>query len=420
MTKTRKLMSIEEARAWALLGYPIRRAAWTVENEGITWTPVATTSHSTATDLFTLSSHGFVDGQLVIFSTSGTLPTAVIIPPTGAPGSPSGSTIDLSDYAVVVRVVTSSTFGLKAAGAAGLLVDLTVAGSGTIYVKRATKRRWLSYDARAKTWWLDDGDTVRLARATDLSADDFDAADWTVLSEEEMLDDSLSVFVSPPAFGDPFNPPEPVDPVSIVPPVEAAVPPATGTFDTTGGGSVSGGASGGTGGSLQGGGNRNSSSGDGGSGGGAGLGDLGSGSGGSSGGGGGGSGGGGGDTSGGGAAAQKIAKTPTINLTYSPNYKLLWSGGVGFPGMHDARVSGQVSLESFDPTLYKGRADDLFFVSIFMNGRKVWNRTMKWGDNEGWTGKQLNLSGAQGIVMIARVSGPSGINSDTKIEPPSD
>jgi len=422
----RRRMTWREARIYARAGIPIRLESWTEENRGIVWPVKTITSWDIGTNLFTLTSHGFSENMPLLFSSAGVAPTATVIP------NESGSTgrdVSLITYLTVTRLVTPNTFGLRLAGSGSLNLDLTAAGSGALYAQRRTSRLWLVWD---KTWWRWNGTEWILARANDLLAAEYAAAEWTTMTEAEIAASASQIFVLPPGVrpGDDANG-QPVtgtgDPTSgaVVDPVAAVDTTATPAIITDdpvlGGGSSSdsgsggGGSGGGAGSSVSGGGN---AGGGGGGGGGPNIGGQSGSSGGGGGGGGGGNGGGGG-----GGGVKKIKATPTLTLSASVDYNLLveGSGGVGDPaGIHDARVSGLISTSDFNAEQFLGSETDFFFVKIKSNGRIVWQKTMQWGETQGYDILELALPGTRGIAIVATIWGGDGTNTARRDIAPSD
>lgn len=366
-------MTLEKARRFALAGIPIRRAAWNYGNEGITFASKTFTVNAT-TDVVTCAGHGFHDGLPLLMDSSSALPAATL----------GGADFYLNAQTLYARDCTEDTFKL-AATPGGDAIDLTNTGTGTHSVWQATKRAWLKYEHTE--WWLHFPDPLtdepRICNAVDLDATDYDAADWTTLSESCLAGyTAANAQKSPTPISDdtcalPALPSESDEPSLI--PVEAVVTEPTTSGTTTGGdqqgqgadeaGSLGGGGGSGTG----------TATGDGsgslGGGGGSGGGDSGGG-GGTSGGGGGGDGGGGGGGNGGGQP-MRPAWTPWINVSavtavadgsIQPD-SLSWTGG-------NAAFIIQLSIEEL-----KAGEDPwkMYLTQVFLGGAKVWSGWMQPG-----------------------------------------
>lgn len=252
-------MSLDDAAPIARAGTPIRWADWTIENKGRNWPIVALTSHSTVTDKFTLNSHGFLDGMEVVIESTGAMPTAEI-------GS-LGDTYDLAaGQSYFIRDATLNDFKLCPFPGEPAL-DITVAGTGTLYIRRTTTRQWMIY-AHTEWWIVGTEGIARLAHANDLTTEELSGSKWTWLSEACLAEKQVDQLVQPEWREDvSCSNPVGAEPDVIIPPAVVpteAVIEGAGT-DTTATETLSGG--GGGGGSLLGGGDTSDAgSGEGGSG----------------------------------------------------------------------------------------------------------------------------------------------------------
>lgn len=250
-------MSLDDIAPIARAGTPVRWAGWTIENKGRTWPWQAVTSHSTGTDKFTLNAHGLLDGMEVVFSSTGALPTVQI-------ASVATAYSLTADQPVFIRDATLNDFKICPLPGEPAL-DITVAGTGTLTIRRAKTRQWLLF---AHTeWWLVGVDGLpRLCMANDLMAAEISGSQWTWLSESCLAEKQVDQIVQPEwkwdvSCDNPRGlPPDSITPPDVVP-EESIVDDAPGTAVlgsgvTAGGSDILGGgnASGDTGGSSSGGG----------------------------------------------------------------------------------------------------------------------------------------------------------------------
>lgn len=249
-------MTLDDAVPIARGGTPIRWNGWTAANQGRDWPWQNLTSHSAATDKFTLNAHGLLDGMEVALESTGT-------PPTLEWGA--GYALALTTY--FVRDAMLNDFKLCAFPGEDAL-DITAAGTGTLSVRRAKSRQWLIF--AATEWWIIGVDgQPQLCHANDLSVEEMSGDRWTCLSEDCLARKQVDQLVLPVwkddvSCADPIGAPAAVIEQPAVVPDEAVILAYTTTLTTTpegsavfGGGSssASAAAAGAGGGNLLGGGN---------------------------------------------------------------------------------------------------------------------------------------------------------------------
>lgn len=188
----RRFLTWAEARRIACTGTPVRHETWTEGNAGILWPVKTVTSHSTTTNLFSLTGHGYAEGDEVLFSCSAEPPVAEY-----DRGGGFRQDAYITGEVTRVRAVLPNTFGLRADAAMIFPIALTVAGSGTLRVQRQTRRLWLQWQ---RGWWRWDGKLWKLARAHDVTAAEYGSALWTTMTEEEILASGNSAWVRTPSI----------------------------------------------------------------------------------------------------------------------------------------------------------------------------------------------------------------------------
>lgn len=176
------LMSLDDIVPIARGGTPIRWAGWTRDNKGINWPAQAITSCSSATDKFTLNSHGLLDGMAVMLDSTVVLPT-ITNPLAGETDTAMDGT--LTWY---VRDATLNDFKLCIYPGEDA-IDLLDTGTGTITIRRAQSRLWLIF--RSGEWWrIAPDNSVNLCNGNDLTDEEMQGEQWTVLAEDCLVKQS--------------------------------------------------------------------------------------------------------------------------------------------------------------------------------------------------------------------------------------
>lgn len=372
------------------------------------------------TDVLTCTALSFADGAAVLVTSAGKMPVVKIADSDGG----WGAEWELDEFNVYIIPTGEDTFKIEPVPNSPFGTLLVVDAGLALSVQRRTKRRWLIYSPRSaaedgarEKWWLHDGNLARHCRATDLSADDFDALDWTtedeaVLGSNEVLAPALSTDGDQDPSGiedtDPLIPDEAL--VDTTPGSATTIP--EGTNVLTGEEAAAAGSGGSSGGDeLLGG--ENSS---GGSSGGSGGGDSGSGGGGGS---GGGSGGGGSDgdsptnDDGNNALDPGAPETPYISANMgTPNWTVIQYAPVGtYLGLSRALISPTITTTPSD----FGETPDprrTYLVTVDVNGQRVASRWMKASETWFFEAYTPILRRGMLIVLTAKIYGPSGTRTE--------
>lgn len=146
----------------ALTGVPIRMANWDAATLGDTWPWLVISGVSSS--VFTSAAHGQPEGQPIIMESTVELPDPIAH--TGL---------------YYLRDVTTNTFKL-AETPGGVALTIASAGSGVIRFRKKKVRTWLVYHSRF--WWvMDELGNSHPAKASDLTAAEAGAQNWTYLDE---------------------------------------------------------------------------------------------------------------------------------------------------------------------------------------------------------------------------------------------